>query len=483
MMAILLLFLMSKFGLEKTQATVIYSVFYALIYLLALVGGRIADKTKKYKTTILVGLLLMATGYLLIAIPTPTPVPNFALFLTMTCVGLLTIAFGNGLFKGNLQAVVGQMYDNPEYSEKRTTGFQIFYMFINVGALFAPLFAVGIRNWWAEHNGFLYNSDLPSLCHGLLKGTNTPEAAERLASLASEVSIAAPVTDLHTFAVNYLNIFNTGFHYAFGIAIIAMLISLVIFLTNKNKLPNPAIKAKATAGVVAMDAKEIKQRFYALFAVFAVVIFFWFSFHQNGVTLTLFAKDYTDLSWLSFKIGPVRFAGAEIFQFFNPFFVVFLTPVVIGFFGWLNARGKEPSIPRKIAIGMGIATVAFVVMTIGSMGLPTSKEVAAMGGLENAMRVTPFLLIGTYFILTVAELFISPLGLAFVSKVAPPQHQGIMQGCWLGATALGNQLILLGAIFYKHIPIWATWVVFVVACLLSMFVMLSMVKWLERVAK
>jgi len=486
MMAILSLFLMSKFGLEKTPATIIYSVFYALIYLLALVGGRIADKTKNYKGTIFVGLILMAIGYLIIAIPTPTPVPNLAVYLTLTCLGLLIIAFGNGLFKGNLQAVVGQMYDDNKYAEKRVTGFQLFYMFINVGALFAPLFAVGIRNWWVEHNGFLYNSDLPALCHGFLKGTNTPEAAQRLNELAAQVSIGAAPANIATFANNYLDIFNTGFHYAFGIAIIAMLISLTIFLTNRAKFPNPALKIQATAmdtNQVTMDAKEIKQRFYALFAVFAVVIFFWFSFHQNGVTLTFFAKDYTDLSLLSFKLGPVRFAGAEIFQFFNPFFVVFLTPIVIGFFGWLKARGKEPSIPRKIAIGMGIATIAFVVMAFGSMGLPTSKEVTAMGGLDNAMRVTPFLLIGTYFILTVAELFISPLGLAFVSKVAPPQHQGIMQGAWLGATALGNQLILLGTIFYENIPIWATWGVFVIACLLSMFTMLFMVKWLERVAK
>jgi POT family proton-dependent oligopeptide transporter len=106
-----------------------------------------------------------------------------------------------------------------------------------------------------------------------------------------------------------------------------------------------------------------------------------------------------------------------------------------------------------------------------------------MGGLSDAQRVTPFLLVGTYFILTVAELFISPLGISFVSKVAPPQYQGVMQGGWLGATAVGNQLLFIGAILYEHVPLWLTWSVFVVACLLSMFTMLFMVKWLERVAK
>lgn len=490
MMAILSLFLMSKFGLEKTQSTIIYSIFYALIYLLALAGGLIADKTKKYKQTILAGLVLMSVGYLLIAIPTPTPVPNFALFLTMTCVGLFVIAFGNGLFKGNLQAVVGQMYDNPEYSAKRDTGFQIFYMFINIGALFAPLIAVGIRNWWVGANGFIYNPDLPALCHQFLKGTIAPEAAQRFGELATQVSKAGAPGDLTAFANDYLNVFNTGFHYAFAAAIIAMLISLVIFIVNKNKLPDPALKAvkkdggsASVSSVPEMSTQEIRQRMYALFAVFAVVIFFWFSFHQNGVTLTFFANDYTNLSFLKFNLGFTTIEGAEVFQFFNPFFVVFLTPVVIGFFGWLNARGKEPSTPKKIAIGMGIAACAFVVMAIGSYGLPSADEVKAMGGLTDVQRVTPFLLIGTYFILTIAELFISPLGLSFVSKVAPPQYQGIMQGCWLGATALGNQLLILGTVFYENIPIWATWCVFVVACLISMGTMLAMLKWLERIAK
>ena len=241
MMAILSLFLMSKFGLEKTPATIIYSIFYALIYLLALVGGLIADKTKKYKGTILAGLILMTVGYALIAIPSPTPVPNFVLYLTMTCFGLFVIAFGNGLFKGNLQAVVGQMYDNPKYAANRDTGFQLFYMFINVGALFAPLIAVGIRNWWVQRNGFAYNADLPALCHGFIKGTLTPEAGSRFAELSTQVSTVAP-TDLLTFANEYLNVFNTGFHYAFGVAIFAMLISVVIWLKNKNHLPDPAQK-------------------------------------------------------------------------------------------------------------------------------------------------------------------------------------------------------------------------------------------------
>lgn len=486
MMAILVLFLQAKFGLSGTNAGLIYSVFYFSIYILAFVGGLIADKTRNYKGTILIGLIVMAVGYFILAFPTKTPVPNQTLFLILSCIGLFTIAFGNGLFKGNLQALVGQMYDNPTYSKMRDSGFSLFYMFINVGALFAPFFAIGIRNSWLAKFGFAYNSSLPELCHSYLNGNITAEASEKLSVLANEVSLNGSVTDMTTFANEYLNTFTTGFHYAFGVAIIAMAISIIIYLVNKKNFPNPAPKVKAGSTVgqdIQMEAKEVKQRIYALLAVFAVVIFFWFSFHQNGLTLTFFAKDYTDLSGIVINLGFVTIQGAEIFQSINPIFIVLLTPIIMALFGWMRAKNMEPSTPKKIAIGMFIAATAYLVMTLGSLGLPLKSEVIAMGGLTDAQRVSPFLLIGTYFILTVAELFISPLGISFVSKVAPPQYQGVMQGGWLGATALGNQLLFIGAILYDNVPIWLTWTVFVVACSISMFTMIFMLKWLERVAK
>ena len=182
----------------------------------------------------------------------------------------------------------------------------------------------------------------------------------------------------------------------------------------------------------------------ALFAVFGVVIFFWFSFHQNGLTLTFFAKEYTDLNLFGMPIT------AELFQSLNPFFVVFLTPVVMAVF----ARQRS-----------------FV------SDLPLHQDIVAAG--TSPVKVTPLLLMATYLVLTIAELYISPLGISFVSKVAPPKYQGIMQGGWLGATAIGNQLLFIGAVLYESIPIWMTWTVFVVACCTMLF----MLKWLERVAK
>ncbi len=472
MMAILTLFLMSKFDLDSTEAGALYSIFYCSIYILALVGGVIADKTQNYKGTIIAGLLVMSLGYAFLAIPALITTKYIAL------AALLVIAFGNGLFKGNLQAVVGQLYDNPKYSAKRDSGFQIFYMFINIGGCIAPFIAVWVRNTFVKMQGYAYHAELPGLCNRLLDGRDVDSAL--FLEYANQVSqTEVNLETLKEFAQNYLDAFNTGFHYAFSVAIIAMLISLAIFLCFKKSLPTPGQKkedSKADPAEIRQSAKEIKQRILALMAVFGIVIFFWFSFHQNGLTLTMFAKDYTHLSLFGTQLS------AEVFQSINPFVVVFLTPVIMMIFSAMARKGKEPSTPAKIAIGMGIAALAYVVMTIASLNLPSQ---ASLDGtpVPEAEKVTPMVLFSVYFILTIAELFISPLGLSFVSKVAPTHLQGLMQGCWLGATAIGNACLFLGALMYQNISLSATWSVFAIVCFISMGVMFSMVKWLERVTK
>lgn len=318
------------------------------------------------------------------------------------------------------------------------------------------------------------------------------QALDNLQALSGKVSLAGQsFSDLGEFVNRYLDVFSRGFHYAFAAAIVMILVSLVIFVVNKSRFPNPGTKTVVQDGdkqiskeEVKMGAAEIKQRIYALFAVFAVVIFFWMSFHQNGYSLTYFARDYVDLSVINIDLGFTQIKGAEIFQAVNPIFVVLLTPIVMFIFGRLNAKGKEPSAPRKIAIGMGIAASAYIFLMACSMALPGKEALSAMDeSAKEAMRITPFVMVGMYFILTVAELFISPLGLSFVSKVAPPHLQGVMQGCWLAATAVGNSLLFIGGILYLNVPLWACWLVFVGACAASMITMLAMVKWLERVAK
>ncbi len=494
MNAVLVLFLCSKFGLNEAVSGTIYSVFYAGIYLLALVGGYIADHTQNYKATIKSGLVVMATGYVLLSIPILATAGNTTWLLILTCFALFLIAFGNGLFKGNLQAIVGQMYDNleaeaakvspealAEAKSKRDSGFQIFYVFINVGGLIAPFVAPLLRSWWLETNGMVYNAQLPALCHEFINGAAAmaPEALANLQQLMTEAG--GNIADMAASCQQYLQIFNEGIHYSFIASVVAMLISLVIFFLSQQMFPTPAKKAKVesveyTAEEKAAAAKEIKQRLYALFAVLGVVIFFWFSFHQNGMSLSFFARDFVDSS----AVAP------EVWQAINPFFVIVLTPVIMAIFGALARRGKEISTPRKIAIGMFIAGLAFLFLAIYSLiaGYPSADAYKALPIAEQmAGKAHWWVLIAVYFFLTVAELFISPLGLSFVSKVAPKHLLGLCQGLWLGATALGNLMLWVGPLMYNAWPIWQCWTVFLVVCLVSMGVMLGMVKWLERVTK
>lgn len=486
MMGILLLFLQAKFGLTGKNASIIYSIFYASVYVLALVGGIIADKLKNYKGTILVGLIVMAAGYVMLGIPTPTGEANMTPWLVFTCVALFAISFGNGLFKGNLQALVGKMYDNDLYRPMRDSGFSLFYMFINVGSVFSPLVAVAIRNWWVQHNGFSYNANLPEVCHQILNGTLPTERIAEVTNMATTANGGVPVTDLNAFALDYIQVFSTGFHYAFVAAVVFMLISLSIYLANKSKYPadekySVAIGQKEISkDEIQMTASEIKTRILALCAVFGVVIFFWMSFHQNGVSLTQFAKDYVNLDTIHVDLGFTTIKGAEIFQSVNPLFVVTLTPLLLLLFSALKKKNLEPSTPKKIVIGMLIAALAFVIMAIGSRTLPAHEDLLTGATFTKA---SPWLLVITYFVLTLAELFISPMGISFVSKVAPPHLQGIMQGLWLCATAVGNSLLFVGMILYENLSISATWTIFACACGFSMLVMLLMVKWLEKVAK
>ncbi len=504
MNAILLLFIVSKFGLDDGTAGLIYSVFYFGIYVLSLVGGIIADRTQNYNRTIQWGLIIMAIGYVALAIPLFSKDANGIIangtgtwwaILIFTCVALLFIAFGNGLFKGNLQALVGQMYDNfeaeaakkgpealAEAKDKRDSGFQIFYVFINIGGVIAPFVAPVLRTWWLKVHNFIYNADMPALCHQYLAdGQATSKFTE---TMNESVIDPSAITDLTKFSSDYIDVYNTGIHYAFIASMIAMFISLIIFFVNKKGFPQPAKKEAAqvveyTAKEKASMAKEIKQRMYALFAVLGIAVFFWLSFHQNGQSLSVFARDFVDSS----AIAP------EIWQAMNPLFVIILTPIIMILFASLARKGKPVSTPRKIALGMGIAGCAYLFLMIFSIvsNYPSGDEFRAMDAAAMAQaglaKAAPWVMIVTYFFLTVAELFISPLGLSFVSKVAPRHMVGLCQGLWLGATAIGNLFIFVGPIMLNAWPIWQCWGVFLAICLVSMIVMFAMVKWLERVTQ
>ena len=496
MNAVLLLFLCSKFGISDDLAGWIYAVFYFLIYVLSLPGGMVADRTQNFKGTIMTGLLVMATGYVIISLPVfggnPGNVPMWVLVLT--CVALVLIASGNGLFKGNLQAIVGQMYDNYEAEaakqgpealavakSRRDSGFQIFYVFINIGGVIAPFVAPLLRSAMLKLDGFIYNADLPRLCHGFLSANLKGDDLNNLNELAQGAMVnGAPVGDMAAFCTSYLESFNTGVHYSYIASALAMILSFVIFVSTRKSMPNPVKKVKAAAATsteVEADAKEIRQRLYALFAVLGVAVFFWFSFHQNGQSLSVFARDFCDTN----SIAP------EIWQCINPFFVIVLTPIIMLVFGAMAKKGNDISTPKKIAIGMFVSACAYLFLLAIAVvnNYPSGEEFKGLAEATKAtMKAGPWVLIVTYFFLTVAELFISPLGLSFVSKIAPSHLQGICQGLWLCATAIGNLFIALGVTMLNSFPSqWMCWAVFAFFCLISMAVMLGMLKWLERVTK
>ena len=494
MNAVLVLFICSKFGISDGTSGLIFGVFYFLIYMLALPGGIIADRSQNYKKTIITGIIVMALGYGLLSIPVFSDGGNamsWPFFLAMFA--LLLIACGNGLFKGNLQAIVGQLYDDFEAEaakkgpealaaakEKRDNGFQIFYVFINIGGVIAPFVAPLIRDWYLKTKDLIYNADLPRLCHKFIMGTMEGNDMDNLNAISQTFSGATE--NLASFCQNYLHVYNTGVHYSFIISVVAMLISLAIFIAVRHKLPNPVKKEKADVQQYSeadrlADAKEIKQRMMALYAVLVIAMFFWFSFHQNAQSLTIFARDFVDTSALP----------PEILQFINPFFVIVLTPIIMWIFAALARKGKEVSTPKKIALGMFIAACAylFLICIAVANNYPSGNAFKALPEAEKmAMKTTPYVMIATYFFLTVAELFISPLGLSFVSKIAPRHMVGKCQGLWLAATGIGNLFIFLGVRMLNSFPHqWMTWGVFAFICLASMAIMLGMLKWLERFAK
>lgn len=482
MIAVFALFLRANFGLTPGNAGLIYSIFLALVYVMPLVGGALADKFG-YGKMVTVGIIIMFLGYLFLSVPLGGD--TFAMVCMLAA--LVLISFGTGLFKGNLQVMVGNLYDDPKYSSQRDSGFSIFYMAINIGALFAPTAAVGIHDWAMTSLG--YSS-------------------------------------------------NAAYHFSFAVACLSLILSIIIYYAFRYTFRHVEGNAQQVAAAEKNNVKEAeltpqetKERVLALCFVFAVVIFFWMAFHQNGLTLTYFANEFTQktstgLQSMAFNVinlvaiifivyalfavfqskttkgrtiaGTVIvlcciFLGyqymntngtvdvsAPIFQQFNPFYVVALTPVSMAIFGSLAKKGKEPSAPRKIAYGMLVAACAYALMVCASMGLPTPNEQKALGA--DGEFVSANWLIGTYLILTFGELLLSPMGISFVSKVAPPKYKGVMMGGWFVATAIGNVLVSVGGYLWGDLPLWTVWAVFIVLCLLSAIFMFSMMKRLEKVA-
>ena len=529
MLAIFTLFLQAKFGYTAAETSTIFGSFLAAVYFMPVVGGILADKCG-YGKMVTTGIVVMFVGYLLLAIPTAANLTGKMMMFG----SLFLIACGTGLFKGNLQVMVGNLYDSPEYSSKRDTAFSLFYMAINVGALFAPTAATKVTNYILGGAGFTYNAQIPSLAHQFLNGTITPEGNATLSSLQAAQGFTG---DMSAFCSTYIEKLSEAYNYGFAVACISLILSMAIYVCCRSMFKHADYNSKQAKAVNNYNEPELtpaqtKERIVALLLVFAVVIFFWMAFHQNGLTMTFFARDYTTQSvtgldrigfdvwnlvlliivvygafslfqsktgrgkaiagvavlaslgiliWSYSSMDPTVEILPQIFQQFNPFFVVALTPVSLAVFGYLARRKKEPSAPRKIGIGMVIAACGFLILAIGSLGLPTPKEVEA-AGINPDVLVSPNWLISTYLVLTFAELLLSPMGISFVSKVAPPKYKGMMMGGWFVATAIGNYLVAIIGYLWGGMQLWMVWSVLIVCCLLSALFIFSIMKKLEKVA-
>ena len=531
MLAIFLLFLQAKFGFSAAAAGQFYAIFLAAVYFMPVIGGWLADKIG-FGKCVITGVCVMFTGYLCLAIPTDAFAGRgFALALMIGA--LLLIAVGTGLFKGNLQVLVGNLYDDPKYSAKRDSAFSLFYMAINIGAMFAPTAATALTNSHLSKAGLIYKADIPALAHQYLGGTLAdPSGLEALKAAMPGADIAG--MDLSAFSQYYITELSTAYNLGFAVACISLIFSIAIYLGCRSWFKHADVNAKQAksapgAAAVELTPKQTKDRIVALVFVFAVVIFFWMAFHQNGSSLTYFARDYTQTAvegplrigfniwplfliavsiytlfgifqsesstnriicagatvllwggayWIYSGMDPVLHILPQQFQQFNPFFVVALTPVSMALFGALASKGKEPSAPKKIGLGMFVAALGYLIMLAASKGQPAPSELVSVGGVSPD-PVVPTYLISTYLVLTFAELLLSPMGISFVSKVAPPKYKGLMMGLWFAATAVGNYLSSIPSMLWNNVPLWVNWTVLMALCVISGVVMFSMLKKLE----
>ncbi|GAA3046109.1 MFS transporter [Kitasatospora albolonga] len=390
-------------GLDSVTAASVYSVYNSLVYMLAIPGGWIADRLWGARRAVLIGGLVIMGGHFSLAVP----------FTATFWCGLLLIAVGTGLLKPNVSAIVGQLYhpDDP----RRDGGFTVFYMAINIGSFFAPLVVGTVGQNVSWHLGFSlagvgmalglaqYVWGRRHLGHaGAAPGRPAePAVRRRVLRLAALWAGAAAVF----FAVDA----GAGW---FSIGQVVNILGIV-------GVALPAWYFTRLRRDRELSALE-RSRMSAFMWFFIAAAVFWMIYDQSGSTLTQFATDDTNLSVFGFHFP------SSWFQSVNPLFIILLAPVFAWLWQWLTLRDRNPSAPVKFAVGLLLIGASF-----GLMGL---AELAASGG----QKVSPFWLVGVYFVQTVAELTLSPVGLSLTTKLAPAKYVSQLLGLWFLATATGD---------------------------------------------
>ncbi len=382
------------FAWTSDNATKLYANYLMFVYASPLIGGWLADRKLGYRKAVMIGGLFFVAGHLLLSVRSMT-----AVYAALTC-----LVIGNGLFKPNISAMVGNLY--PEGSHLKDRAYNIFYMGINVGAFLAPVVAEFVRGKFGFHPAFAVAAGGMVLSVAILwKFKRHIEHVDRRPS--------GRVTAAHATAVT-------------------------------ADAPPASVSQQDLAGAGrqgTMEAVPEWKRIGALIIIFLIVIVFWMVFHQNGSTMTYWANENTD--W---KVTGI------ISNAINPGWVIILTFPLVAFWRWLDGKGLEPSTPVKMAIGMFLTGAAFFILFVGAK----VGEGTVTDGNPYNFRVSPLWLLGAYGVLTLGELMLSPMGLSLVSKVAPIRFRGVMMGGWFMATAIGNKLTQIGELWddWLHSTFW-----------------------------
>lgn len=460
------------FQMSEKDASNLYGTFIALVFFTPFLGGLLADRVLGYRRSIILGGILMGVGYCLMSIHS----------LAWLYVSMTLVILGNGFFKPNISTLLGNVYSTPANHHQKDEGYNIFYMGINIGAFICNFFGAALYTTIGWNAAFIAAG--VGMFIGVavfLAGTRHYRAFDvKVAPKPGDMSIGRILTvvllpSLICGAIGWFipdSIFDSNSTDAFIFACIPVVIYY--------------------ASLYFRSHEDEKKPMGVMLVIFAVVVLFWAVFKQNGTALNTWADNYTDRSvsgkteqvftalkqtktltyakdsvplidshfrktivshfsktkvdvkvvktldypnyFRNVKEKPaegskVAVWSTNISQSFNPFWVIVLTPLVVAFFMWLRRKGKEPSIPTKITLGLFVSALSVLVMVA-----------AVQAGQNGAEKVSFWWLMGTYGVVTIGELFLSPMGLSLVSKLSPQRFTSLMMGGWFLATSIGNKL-------------------------------------------
>jgi POT family proton-dependent oligopeptide transporter len=503
------------FNMDEKDSASLYGTFIALVFFTPFLGGLIADRYLGYRRSIILGGLLMGAGYCMMGIHN----------ISMLYLSMALVIIGNGFFKPNISTLLGNVYSVPEHKHQKDEGYNIFYMGINVGAFICNFFGAALYTTIGWGAAFM------AAGVGMFIGVITFIAGTRHYK-AFDVRKPLQPGDLPLWKIFALvilpciifgvigwfmkgtdgYILDSNSTDAFIFACIPILVFFAALLIRSNKHERPAIGA--------------------MLSIFAVVILFWAIFKQNGSALNTWAsryterhvsgtggdiltalkltdtafyrktlttkldhqfrkvrdeqgKEQTELNYpsyfknMDFEKDPVQEGGyvktwvPSLSQSINPFWVIALTPLVVAMFTWLRRKGREPSTPTKIALGLLISALSVLVMVA-----------AVKIGNNGAEKVSVWWLIGSYGVITIGELFLSPMGLSLVSKLSPVRITSLMMGGWFLSTSIGNKLSGILASKWDEYENKASyfWLNFILLFSAAIFLFI-LLKWLNKVMR